>query len=246
MFARLDRRRFAAGSGSDSTDPGRRHSRQDTPEQIIVESPFLPTEPESLAESGLTDGMVEGLILKHLAHVATATGREIAGQIRLPFGIVGDVLRRLKDDRLIVYKGASTVGDFLYEPTEAGYERARLLSEQCTYFGAAPVPLEQYARSVSAQSIRRYPPPRLTRSAARSPIWSLARSCSCNSARRSVPGWGSSSTVRRAMARQQFPVSQKNRKNGGYCWRVFVKGRGEQTFPSSASIGYINGAWDQG
>jgi len=120
--------------------------------------PFVPREPDSLAHAGLTEGLVESLILKFLAYAATATGRDIAGQIRLPFGIVGEVLRRLKGDRLVVYKGAGTVGDFLYAPTEAGFERARLHSRQCTYFGAAPVPLDQYARSVSAQSIHRRRP----------------------------------------------------------------------------------------
>jgi len=119
---------------------------------------FLPREPQSLAQTGLTEALVESLVLKYVVHATTATGRDVANQVRLPFGIVGEVLRRLKDDRLVVYKGAATVGDFLYEPTEAGVDRARLLGKQCTYFGAAPVPLEQYARSVAAQSIRRHRP----------------------------------------------------------------------------------------
>jgi len=122
------------------------------------EGAFLPREPESLAQTGLSEALVESMVLKYVAHVATATGRDVANQVRLPFGIVSDVLRRLKDDRLVVYKGAATVGDFLYEPTEAGIDRARMLGKQCTYFGAAPVPLDQYARSVAAQSIRRCRP----------------------------------------------------------------------------------------
>ena len=115
---------------------------------------FTPKEPESLAETRLSEAQVEGLVLKHLANRAVSTGRETSEQIKLPFGIIRELLRRMKDDRLVVYKGTAAMADYVYELTELGYERARRYSQQCSYFGSAPVSLEDYAASVHAQSIR--------------------------------------------------------------------------------------------
>src|SRR5690606_10096335 len=42
---------------------------------------------------------------------------------------------------------------YLYELTEIGLEQARGLTEQCSYHGAAPVPLRQYVASVKAQTL---------------------------------------------------------------------------------------------
>ena len=45
------------------------------------------------------------------------------------------------------------MNDFVYQLTDLGRERARRLSQHCTYFGAAPVALEDYIASVHAQSL---------------------------------------------------------------------------------------------
>jgi len=119
---------------------------------------FVPREPDSLAATGLSEPLVESLMLKCVAHHTTATGREISQQVCLPFRVVVDILRRLKDERMVVYKGAAAMGDYVYEITEAGFARARRYAEQTTYMEAAPVPLDQYTESVAAQSIRRQRP----------------------------------------------------------------------------------------
>ncbi|MBN1395075.1 MAG: AAA family ATPase [Pirellulales bacterium] len=116
--------------------------------------PFTPKAPQSLNAVGVSPSQIEALILKFLASQATATGRRIAQQIKLPFGLIHDLLRGIKEDRLVVYKSTSAMGDYVYELTEAGFARARRFAEQCTYFGATPVPLEQYAAGVCAQSVR--------------------------------------------------------------------------------------------
>jgi hypothetical protein len=119
---------------------------------------YLPVEPVELAETRISEAQVEGLILKFLANRTSATGREASEQIKLPFRIVRDLLRRMKDDRLVVYKGTAGMADYLFELTELGTERARRYAQQCSYFGAAPVSLEDYAASVKAQSIRKRHP----------------------------------------------------------------------------------------
>ena len=90
--------------------------------------------------AGLSPTDVEALILKQLLIGGTATGRKIAEQIKLPFGIMQDLLRGLKQQLLVTYKAQASLGDFEHELTEEGEKRARWYVDRCTYCGAAPVP----------------------------------------------------------------------------------------------------------
>ena len=119
---------------------------------------FTPREPLSFRDAGLREPQVEALVLKFLLNSGGNTGREIAQQLALPFGIMEGLLQVMKLDQLIVYRGASVVGDFVYELTERGAERARSHAAQSTYFGSAPVPLTDYVDSVEAQSVRHQKP----------------------------------------------------------------------------------------
>jgi hypothetical protein len=114
---------------------------------------FLPLEPESFLEAGLTDSQVEALILKYLLSRGDASGRDIAEQVKLPFRPVEELLRQMKADQLIGHRGSAPMNDYVFQLSELGRERARRLSEVCTYYGAAPVALEDYIASVSAQSL---------------------------------------------------------------------------------------------
>ncbi|HEX7376344.1 MAG TPA: AAA family ATPase [Pirellulales bacterium] len=119
---------------------------------------FAPTEPASLRDSGISDGLVESLVMKFLLANGTACGRDAAAQVRLPFKIIDEVLRGLKNDQLAVYRDTAPMNDYQYSLTDIGRERARRYADQCTYFGAAPVPLEHYVASVRAQSLTRQRP----------------------------------------------------------------------------------------
>jgi hypothetical protein len=121
-------------------------------EAIRVE-PFTPAEPTSLTGAGLTDSEVEALILKFLAARGDASGWAIADQVKLPYPLVLDCLDRLKDARLIGYRGSAGMNDFVYQITDHGRDTARRLSHRCTYFGAAPVSLEDYVSAVVAQGL---------------------------------------------------------------------------------------------
>lgn len=119
---------------------------------------FTPREPASFRDAGLREPQVEALVLKFLLNSGGNTGREIAQQLALPFGILEGLLQIMKLDQLIVYRGASVVGDFVYELTARGAERARSHANQSTYFGSAPVPLADYIESIEAQSVRHQKP----------------------------------------------------------------------------------------
>ncbi len=116
---------------------------------------FVPQAPESLEQTGLSFDDVERLVLKFLSARGSATGRQISAQIRLPFAIVDPILKQLKQDQLVAFRGASVMGDYEFTITEAGRERARAYSKECTYFGSAPVRLADYLKAMEAQSVTR-------------------------------------------------------------------------------------------
>ena len=122
------------------------------------EETYLPRVPSSLCGLGVRNTDVEAIILKFLLNSGPHTGFEIAKQIRVPRSLISELLHQLKEEQLLVYKSLATAGDFLYELTEMGIQRARRYWEHCTYFGAVPVSLKDYVASVHAQSVRKQNP----------------------------------------------------------------------------------------
>ena len=136
--------------GTPSTIPG---LHQDDGVERDKDQPFTPTEPKTLEEAHLNESEVEQLILKFLFARGEASGRDVSEQICLPFGLVEDVLRRLKHEQLVAYKDATQMNDYIYVTTDLGRERGRRYTQDCSYFGAAPVSLEVYINSVKEQSL---------------------------------------------------------------------------------------------
>lgn len=119
---------------------------------------FVPIEPESLEEAQLTESEVEALILKYLLARGEASGRAVSEQIKLPFVLVDQLMRRMKLERLVAHRCDAPMNDYVYELGELGRERARRYSQHCTYFGSAPVSLKDYVKSVQAQSLTQQRP----------------------------------------------------------------------------------------
>ncbi len=114
---------------------------------------FWPRGPRSLTDLGITDTEVLALVLKYLSHRGTDAGSHIALHVGLRYAVLEPIMRQLKADKLVLYKSSLTGGDYQYELTDLGRERAGHLSGMCTYYGTAPVPLAQYIESVHAQTI---------------------------------------------------------------------------------------------
>lgn len=114
---------------------------------------FTPIEPTSFRAAKLTDSAVEALAVKFLLARSDAAGREIAEQLKLPFLLIHELLQEMKNSQLIVHRGSAPMNDFVYQLSDFGRERARRYSQHCTYFGSAPVALEEYVASVHAQSL---------------------------------------------------------------------------------------------
>jgi predicted ATPase with chaperone activity len=116
---------------------------------------FVPAEPKTLEQAGLVASDVEALVLKLLLISGATAGRKIAEQIRLPFGLMGEQLRALRAQLLLAISNQAAMGDFEYDLTEDGRKRAEWYAGQCTYCGAAPVPLDAYIASIERQSLRK-------------------------------------------------------------------------------------------
>ncbi len=122
-------------------------------EAAVADKTFTPRQPMTLREAGLSAALVERLIMKFLYQVGVAASRVIASQMKLPFRVIEPILKQLRSDKQIDLTGTTNTGDPEYAVTEAGREKGRRYTDECTYFGAAPVALEDYIRSVAAQSI---------------------------------------------------------------------------------------------
>jgi predicted ATPase with chaperone activity len=121
---------------------------------ILSDDSFRPAEPRSIQETGLTPALIETLILKYVMLIGSSSGRNIAEQICLPFGILEPLLSSLRQRQLLVHAGSAQLNDYIYTLTDQGRQRAKAAYDACSYVGAAPVPLEDYIVSVEAQTIR--------------------------------------------------------------------------------------------
>lgn len=123
-----------------------------------VNGDFFPSEPQSIAEAGISESIVEELISKFLMAKGEASIRQISSQIGVAFQIVEKIISRLKQEQLLAYIDQAALNDYICKLSEQGRERARRYSESCSYFGAAPVKFESYVSSVKAQTITNQSP----------------------------------------------------------------------------------------
>jgi predicted ATPase with chaperone activity len=121
---------------------------------ILSEDTFRPAEPKTIEETGLTAAVIENLMLKYLLLIGSASGRQIADNICLPFVILEQIFTSLRARQLIINSGSAQLNDFVYQLTDQGRQRARTAMDTSAYIGAAPVPLDDYIISVEAQTIR--------------------------------------------------------------------------------------------
>ena len=115
---------------------------------------FTPAEPNSIEESGLSASMIESLICKYVLVIGSASGREIAEQVCLPFRTLEGIFRILRQRQILVHSSSAQMNDYYYTLTDNGRQWTQRMMESCGYVGPAPVPLVDYVVSVEAQTIR--------------------------------------------------------------------------------------------
>jgi len=125
-----------------------------------LDDSFRPGEPASIEETGLSEVVIEGLIVKFLLSVGSDSGRGLADKLHLPFGILDPIYQSLRGRQLITPIGSAPLNDHRYGLTENGRELAQSVMKTCAYMGPAPVTLDDYIVSVEAQTIRAEAPKR--------------------------------------------------------------------------------------
>ena len=105
-----------------------------------------PRSPTTLTEAGLHLGQLSDLVLKQLYLQGTGLGGDIARSIRLPFSLIDEALRALREQKCVEVASGDVVGrvSYRFALTDLGRGRARETFENCRYVGPAPVPIEQY------------------------------------------------------------------------------------------------------
>jgi len=144
---------FGAAASAQQDDAQRPPSRASA--ERLVSTPAAPVSPGSLKETGLTLMQVSELVLKQLYLNGNLLGTQIARHARLPFQVIDEVLRFLKDERCVEVASGELIGpaSYRFNLTELGRRRAREAFEQCRYVGPAPVPLEAYISQCRRQTV---------------------------------------------------------------------------------------------
>jgi hypothetical protein len=112
-----------------------------------------PPVPEELADTGVSEGFLCDLALKHVGMLPEPTTTNVAERISLPRTLTEDVLQKLYREKLIEVRIQATEGFTRYSMLDKGWDRlARLLSIS-GYTGPAPVSLTDYTHMMRLQSI---------------------------------------------------------------------------------------------
>ncbi len=121
---------------------------------LLNDDVYLPQEPKSLEETGISPVVIETLVMKFLLQVGSSSGHDVAKRLCMPFAILEDLLLALRSRQMLQHKGQAQLGDYYYALTDQGADRARAAMRACAYVGPVPVLLEDYILSVDAQTIR--------------------------------------------------------------------------------------------
>jgi predicted ATPase with chaperone activity len=117
--------------------------------------PEAPSAPETLQEAGLSLTFLNNMILRTLYLRGVMLGLELARFLCLPFKVIEESLRFLKDEKCVEVAGGDLIGRVSYKftLTELGRTRALEAMKQCAYVGPAPVPLEDYIEQTYRQAV---------------------------------------------------------------------------------------------
>jgi predicted ATPase with chaperone activity len=117
--------------------------------------PEAPSAPETLTQAGLTLGFLNDLILRTLYTRGTLLGLDLSRLLCLPFKVIEDPLKFLKDEKCVEVTGGDLIGrvSYRFTLTEVGRRRAQDAMQLCAYVGPAPVPLEDYVEQVYRQAV---------------------------------------------------------------------------------------------
>jgi predicted ATPase with chaperone activity len=117
--------------------------------------PDAPTAPDTLRQAGLSLNFLNDLLMRSLYVQGVMLGLDLARQVCLPFKVIEESLKFLKDEKCVEVQGGDLIGRVSYRflLTELGRQRAQESMKQCAYVGPAPVPLVDYVEQTYRQAV---------------------------------------------------------------------------------------------
>jgi predicted ATPase with chaperone activity len=117
--------------------------------------PEAPSAPDNLEQAGLSETLVNELVLRTLYTRGGMLGLDLSRLLTLPFKVIEPSLRFLKDEKCIEVAGGDLIGrvSYRFNLTELGRRRAQDAMKLCAYVGPAPVPLEDYVEQTYRQAV---------------------------------------------------------------------------------------------
>jgi hypothetical protein len=112
-----------------------------------------PLVPEELSETGIAEGFLADLTLKHVAMMAEPSTNAVAERLCLPRTLTEELLQQLYREKLIEVRLQTTPGATRYAMLDHGWNRLTRLLSVCGYSGPAPVSLADYSHLMRLQSI---------------------------------------------------------------------------------------------
>jgi hypothetical protein len=116
-----------------------------------------PPSPRSLADTGLSTVMMRDILLKSMFRTNHDQVSVLSKTICLPVPLTQELMDLCRTQKLVTATGtlhATSGNEMGYELTDAGKARALDALSQSEYYGAMPVPLDQYSVQIKRQSVR--------------------------------------------------------------------------------------------
>jgi hypothetical protein len=138
-----------------------RLSREDMP--IALESrppvvaPDFPLVPRTVVETGLDEGFLLDLALRHIYLGGEVEARALVARMAVDFRVIEELLARLRRLERVGTSGGNAAlrgAGLRYRVTERGRNLAEDTLQRDNYTGPAPVPFKQYVSQLGRQRIR--------------------------------------------------------------------------------------------
>ena len=113
---------------------------------------FHPREAHKIEDTGLTNGMLVDLVLKHVFFEGTALLRVIADRTKLSPGVILALYRQFQKEQLVETRSMQGE-DYEITLTNKGRSMAEVALRKGQYAGPAPVTLPSYNQAVAKQGI---------------------------------------------------------------------------------------------
>ncbi len=113
---------------------------------------FQPREAQKIEDTGLSNGMLVDLVLKHVFFEGTALLRTIAERTKLHPGVILNLYRQFQKEQLVETRSMQGE-DYEISLTNKGRSMAEVALKKGQYAGPAPVTLPAYNQAVAKQGI---------------------------------------------------------------------------------------------